>query len=258
MAVTEHAESLLSPGDGERGLLSRGHEPAWSPTRPTWATTRTSGRRSPSRPPTPGTATFTGLRGFEWTSDRLGHINVLFSENFNQAYAGTDNVDMTEFWSWFTRSPALGGGSDGLGVFNHPGAKDVSTADPQRNWNDFAYVPAADRRMVGIEVFNRGSEFGSQGGNGGYLAHALDRGWHLGAVGAEDSHDTGWGDADRPKTGRPRARPLPGRHPRGPAGPAVLRDLARATGGCRSPSTGLRWAPGCAARRATRSRSRPG
>jgi hypothetical protein len=59
---------------------------------------------------------------------------------------------------------------------------------PGLNWNDFAYVPAADRRMVGIEVFNDKQEYGSKGGpypQGSY-AHALDKGWHVGAIGAED------------------------------------------------------------------------
>ena len=146
-------------------------------------------------------ATFTGLRGFEWTSDRHGHINVLLSQNYNSAYVGADNATMEDFWEWFLRSPSAGGGADGLGVFNHPGQKDVSTEDPGRNWNDFAHVPSADGRMVGLEVFgSRDRDYGSVGPGGGYFAHALDRGWHVGAIGAEDSHDDAWGAPDRGKT----------------------------------------------------------
>ena len=60
-----------------------------------------------------------------------------------------------------------------------------SESDPAFNWNDFAYVPAADDRMVGIEVFNDRDDFGERRGYPG-ATRALDKGWHLGAVGAED------------------------------------------------------------------------
>lgn len=132
---------------------------------------------------------FTAFRGFEWSSDRYGHLNVFFSSNWTGAYQDGGFVDMSTFWSWFERSPALGGGGDGLGTFNHPGAKKIDSV-PGLNWNDFAYQANADARMVGIEVFNDRNEYGSLRDKDsvpeGYYAHALDKGWHLGAVGAED------------------------------------------------------------------------
>jgi hypothetical protein len=165
---------------------------------------------------------FTGFRGFEWTSDRFGHINVYFSKNDTNAkidggYAGT----MDTFWNWFRTPPELDGGSDGLATFNHPDGKrliekevqrvEPSFHDPATNWNDFAYVPEADDRMVGIEVYNDEDEFGTTRGPGaGFYVHALDKGWHLGAVGAEDLHgkpepdrepaDNQWGHPLLPKT----------------------------------------------------------
>lgn len=142
-------------------------------------------------------ADFTGFRGFEWTSDRFGHINVYFSSNYTNAKADGGYVSMESFWSWLTNRPQIGGGGDGLGVFNHPDAKKLSDEDPGVNWNDFTYVPAADGRMVGIEVFNDGSAYDS------WYARALDAGWHVGAVGAEDlGHDRSddWGGPSRPKT----------------------------------------------------------
>jgi len=135
---------------------------------------------------------FGAFRGFEWSSDRYGHISVYFSTNYTSAYTDGGFVDMPTFWRWFTTPPSLGGGGDGLATFNHPGAKKVDlTSDlnaRELNWDDFAYVAAADRRVVGIEVFNDKKEYGSNGGpypEGSY-AHALDKGWHVGASAAED------------------------------------------------------------------------
>jgi hypothetical protein len=136
------------------------------------------------------TPAFTAFRGFEWTSDRYGHINVYFSRHDANAKGDGGYATMESFYSWLTRAPSLGGGGDGIATFNHPGAKSLDDRDPGFNWNDFAYVPAADDRMVGIEVFNDNDDFGAPGKGGGYLegayAHALDKGWHVGAIGAED------------------------------------------------------------------------
>ncbi|MGH2978864.1 MAG: CehA/McbA family metallohydrolase [Solirubrobacterales bacterium] len=153
------------------------------------------------------TPTFTAFRGFEWTSDRFGHINVYFSRHDANAKGDGGYATMEAFYSWFTRAASLGGGSDGLATFNHPGAKSLSGDDPGFNWNDLAHVPEADARMVGIEVFNDNDEFAGPGRGGGYAAgayaHALDRGWHLGAVGAEDlghRRSDDWGGPGWPKT----------------------------------------------------------
>jgi hypothetical protein len=153
------------------------------------------------------TSTFTGLRAFEWTSDRFGHINVYFSTYKTNAKIDGGYLLMNFFYSWLTRPLALGGGADGLATFNHPGDKSLVDGDPGFNWNDFAYVAKADDRMVGIELYNTASEYGtSHGGTDpaeGYYVHALDKGWHLGAVGAEDlGHHTGdnWGGPQWAKT----------------------------------------------------------
>lgn len=146
---------------------------------------------------------FTAIRGFEWTSDRYGHLNVYFSRNFNNAKVEGGYASMQAFWAWFTTRPENGGGADGLATFNHPGAKRLNAADPGFNWDDFAYEPAADDRMVGIEVYNDTDEFGSRGPAEGYYARALDKGWHVGAIGAEDlGHraDDDWGGPSWAKT----------------------------------------------------------
>jgi Melibiase len=140
------------------------------------------------------TDAYTAFRGFEWTSDRFGHINVYFSTNDTNAKADGGYAAMDTFWEWFTRDPSLGGGADGLATFNHPGSKSLDDADPGFNWNSFAYVPEADQRMVGLEVFNGDDEFEVKNERG-YFTQALDAGWHVGAIGAEDKgHD--WSDGD--------------------------------------------------------------
>jgi hypothetical protein len=132
---------------------------------------------------------FTAFRGFEWSSDRFGHMNVYFSENVLNAYAEGGFAALESFWTWFSQPPSLGGGADGLATFNHPGDKSLSTDDPAYNWNGFQYVPAADDRLVGIEVYNGDRDYVSFE-RGNFYAEALDAGWHVGAVGAEDlGHD---------------------------------------------------------------------
>ena len=140
---------------------------------------------------------FTAIRGFEWTSDRFGHMNVYFSRNDANAKADGGYAVMDSFWQWFLRRPELGGGGDGLATFNHPDDKKLHDADPFVNWNDFAYVPEADDRMVGIELYNTNRDYGS------HYVRALNKGWHVGAIGAEDlGHDRGddWGGPQIAKT----------------------------------------------------------
>jgi hypothetical protein len=157
---------------------------------------------------------FTTARGFEWSSDRFGHINVYFASHWT-SWLFDGLLTMKTFYSWALRPAALGGGSDGLLTFNHPGDKSACgqvgvcepSADPGFDWEDFAYHAQLDPRMVGIETFNGGSDFGSpfahHSGADGHYAHALDKGWHLGAIGAEDkghSRTDRWGSDDLAKT----------------------------------------------------------
>ena len=154
------------------------------------------------------TDNFLAVRGFEWTSDRFGHINVYFSKHISNAKTDGGYVLLETFWNWFTTDPVnifgleavLGGygASDGLGVFNHPGDKSLFDEDPGFNWNGFEYVPKADSQMVGMEVFNDGRDYASDGRS--YFQEALDQGWHIGAIASEDHHDTNWNNDEDEKT----------------------------------------------------------
>ena len=142
-------------------------------------------------------ADYTAIRGFEWTSDRFGHINVYFSKYNRNAKTDGGYAVMDTFYKWLTRPVSLGGGADGLATFNHPGDKKLFDGDTALDWNNFAYVPAADSHMVGIELYNDVKSYGS------FYVQALDKGWHLGAVGAEDlghRYSDIWGASDWGKT----------------------------------------------------------
>ena len=155
---------------------------------------------------------FLAIRGFEWTSDRFGHINVYFSKNFSNAKLdGGYLFTMDTFWGWFTRdadTPALnggslsgevpmGGGSDALAHFNHPHDKCFDTESAECDWNDFTLIPEAVERMFGIELYNTDHR------NDRYLpyyAKALDKGWRLAPIGSEDNHWGTYGAEGHPKT----------------------------------------------------------
>jgi hypothetical protein len=159
---------------------------------------------------------FVGVRGFEWTNDRHGHINVLFSTNNTNAKIDGGYASMDTFWDWLTRPVASGGGADALATFNHPGRRELGelvpggfispfTPDEEvdgSDWDAFRYVPAADHQMAGMELFNGGSDYGDADAvhPAGSYGEALDKGWHVGAVGAEDTHDDTWGAPERRKT----------------------------------------------------------
>ena len=82
--------------------------------------------------------------------------------------------------------------------------------------------------MVGLELFN-GSDYGDADAihPAGSYGEALDKGWHVGAVGAEDTHDTDWGLPVQAQDRDPRAGADPRRPARRAARPALLRGPPR-------------------------------
>lgn len=182
-----------------------------------WASTLTQAQEASSEH-------FLGIRGFEWTSDVFGHINVYFSTNFTNAKTDLGYaLTMETFWDWFTRDPntpglggsltsigingganvPFGGGNDALAHFNHPHDKCLTKSDPTGlttgfcDWNDYALVPAAVERMFGMELYNDGNR------DDRYLPYyqrALDQGWRLSPIGSEDEHFGEYAVEHRPKT----------------------------------------------------------
>lgn len=175
---------------------------------------------------------FTAIRGFEWSSPTMGHVNVWFSESYTDplhdaggttgegattftrdqanvpspelaaAYdqalraAPTSGASMALFYEWLAADasrPVRGGGADALCGFNHPG----------REVGRFGYFDPRLRdvfgigdRVVSIELFNRGEDYlfeGTDLGQPSPLVDCLDKGWKVGILGVTDEHGTNWG-----------------------------------------------------------------
>jgi hypothetical protein len=174
---------------------------------------------------------FAAIRGFEWSSPTLGHMNVWFSETWTDPastggntfgeglaqYAHTSvpglgpvvsgplddavralpttGTGMQLMYDWLASEPGralLGGGKDAISGFNHPGR------EPGR-FGYFAYDERLRDRMVSLEVFNRGEDYlfeGTDAGMDSPIAECLDAGWRVGLLGVTDEHGTNWGYPD--------------------------------------------------------------
>jgi hypothetical protein len=161
---------------------------------------------------------FTALRGFEWTTGTLGHINVWFSEHWIDAQnadalitpkgfpqfvgiipgAGPvlrpavdehvepllpETSDMETFYAWLATPSEQGGGADALAGFNHPNS--------WGNFAEFAYQPAVAERLVSMEMFTMTRDYFFQGTDDGQaypLSACLNAGWRVGLLGVSDEH----------------------------------------------------------------------
>ncbi|MDX1620476.1 MAG: hypothetical protein R3320_05770 [Nitriliruptorales bacterium] len=174
---------------------------------------------------------FVAIRGFEWSSPTLGHMNVWFSEDWTDPlhtagggsgegagqflhdefrYDGhqipeevTDiinqvasehgaNAGMRLFYEWLTADPTRPG---------HGGGADgiAGFNHPGREvgrFGYFAYDPAVADRVVSLELFNRDEDYlfeGTTSGVASPLVQCLDAGWRVGLLGVTDEHGDDWG-----------------------------------------------------------------
>jgi hypothetical protein len=79
-------------------------------------------------------------------------------------------------------------GAQVLASFNHPGREVVC-------FDGCVFVPTVDERIIALECFNRGDDYGDA------YFQALDRGWHVGAIGVSDHHRDDWGNPAFPRAG---------------------------------------------------------
>jgi hypothetical protein len=129
---------------------------------------------------------FLAWRGFEWSSPRQGHSNVWGSTTFT-GYQATGDGSMQAFYDWLLQAQPTAG-AQVLASFNHPGREVVC-------FDGCAYTPAVDDRLVALECFNRDDDYGDA------YFQALDRGWHVGAIGVSDHHGDDWGSPLLPRAG---------------------------------------------------------
>jgi len=126
---------------------------------------------------------FTAVRGFEWTTPHLGHVNVWFSQDWTPV---DDRTGIQGLHGWLT-GPAPG--PDTVFGLNHPGR------EPMR-FDGFAHDPRLTDRLVSMEVFNRAEDYLFEGhrlGLGSPLLECLAAGWRPGLLGVSDEHGRRWG-----------------------------------------------------------------
>ncbi len=127
---------------------------------------------------------FTALRGFEMTFRDVGHINVYFTTN----YVERETMYLLgDFYQWL------------LDVYEEEDQK-VLAAFCHPNWpsdsfNNLAYVAELDKVIQMIEVANGAPPYSYTRAEGHYIK-ALDQGWHVGAINAQDNHARNWGEPD--------------------------------------------------------------
>ena len=129
---------------------------------------------------------FLAIRGFEWSSPRQGHSNVWCSAGYT-GYHDTGDQSMQAFYAWLIKAQPVPG-AEVLASFNHPGREVLC-------FDGCVFVPPLDKRIVALECFNRGDDYGDA------YFHALDRGWHVGAIGVSDHHGDDWGNPTFPRAG---------------------------------------------------------
>jgi hypothetical protein len=132
---------------------------------------------------------FTTFWGFEWSSNALyGHVSILATDDYCTALNFSTN-NFTKLCTWMNAR-------NGVAFFNHPGREN----DLGLEFGHFTSTPSD--KIVGMELWNKGNGFNtwyytdgyySNDGNLGHYDEAIQRGWMIGASGAEDNHDADWG-----------------------------------------------------------------
>ena len=189
------------------------------------------------------------FQGFEWTSDLYGHINAYFSKNFANAKLDGYPTPKT-FYDWLVRRPELGGGSDALATFNHPGAKDQLKPSARALSSPDEHVPQLERLRLRRAGRPAGRRHRDLQRHRGVRHHARRRQVPRGLLrprarqglarragrrrGPRPPQDRRLGRSGLGQDRGPRHRPLPGRPQGRHAGPSRLQPSATRTSGSTS------------------------
>jgi hypothetical protein len=177
---------------------------------------------------------FTAIRGFEWSSPYLGHINVWFSQDVTDPLAtggltaeglarigitidalrqllgpllqlpgGAELIERIEasgpdgmagFYEWMLRSPSASLGGGADAIAGF----NHPNREPEY-FDAFAYDARVRSRMVSMEIINRREDYlfkNWQQGLPSPLVACLDAGWHVGLTGVTDEHGDDWGEPE--------------------------------------------------------------
>jgi hypothetical protein len=118
---------------------------------------------------------FVALLGWEWSDGIVAHMNVLFDPATPPPFLMTGTFD--RFLSvWLKKH------SRSITGLNHP----FWSADKgMSNWENFKYMPELASQAVYIEVV--------QPEDIPFYYIALDRGWRVAPIAAQDNHEPNWG-----------------------------------------------------------------
>jgi len=125
---------------------------------------------------------FTALRGFEMTLGS-GHLDVYNTTNYVER---NTMPKLSDFYQWLLYVYEEEGGQV-IASFCHP-------FRPSDSFNNLAYVPELDKVIQMIEVGNGEPHRYTRAES--YYIKALDNGWHVGAINAQDNHNYNWGKPD--------------------------------------------------------------
>jgi len=132
-------------------------------------------------------STFVALAGFEYSSPAFGHYTVIESNSVCSAFKC---ARLSQFYDWLSGP----GGEGAVVFFSHPlQQKDNATA---YEFAQFRPHPGAMKKMAGIEVIHWGGYRHFLDGFSGtqpFIDEALELGWRLGSVSAQDNHGFNWG-----------------------------------------------------------------
>ncbi|MFH1537987.1 MAG: CehA/McbA family metallohydrolase, partial [bacterium] len=117
---------------------------------------------------------FLALLGWEWSDGDFGHMNVLFDPAEPPPMLMTGVYD--RFISYWLRKHR-----DSLTGFNHPL---WSEGKGMNNFRDFEFVPKIAQQVVYMEISFLDEVH--------YFYRALDRGWRIAPLAAQDNHDPDW------------------------------------------------------------------
>ncbi len=141
---------------------------------------------------------FAAIRGFEWTTPHLGHINVWFSPTWTPVTDVTISGGVATLHDWLASAADEPDGQDILAGFNHPGRERL-------RFDAFRFDARLADRLVSLEMFNRDSDYLFEGvsrGGRSPLVDCLAAGWWPGLAGVSDEHSPRWGfEPGRGRTG---------------------------------------------------------